>query len=232
MSPLKAFDDERLNADLAAILCLRAGNDAPSIDHRLPRRRTSFRDALRSPHASATIGVSFFIAMLGTTAFLMYHPSSSQSDKTALRPSVPRPNANKEASNVPHIAARIDDDKTPTELATSPSNGASHGSRHVRPAPGYRRKLSPRQDDSTIDIAATGGGLSTPVMIESRGKPSNREATDLAQNTSPLPLQNVEVSADERSIAPPVPDDAGGEDRSARVRRNSVAAIRALRRQW
>lgn len=232
MNPLDAFDDERLNADLAAILCLRDGGDTPPIHHRPARRRIALTNALRSPHASATIGVSFFIAMLGTTAFLMYHPSDGQSGETAPRPSTPGPNARKGASTPPPVAARIDDDKSPTVVAAGPSDGANHGSRHVRPAPGPRRKVNPRQDDATIDVAATGGGLGTPVAVESRARPSDKGAIDLAQNTSPLPLQNVEVSADDRSIASPVPDDAGAEDRSARVRRNSVAAIRALRRQW
>jgi hypothetical protein len=232
MSPLEAFDDERLNADLAAILGLRAGGDTPSIDQRLSRRRTALREALRSPHASATIGVSFFIAMLGTTAFLMYHPFSGQSDKATPRPVAPQPIARKETPSPSPVAARVDAVKSPTALAASPSDGASHVSRRVRPAPWSRRKANPQQDDATIDVAATGDRLSTPVLVGRGEGPTDRGAADLARYASPLPLLNVEVSADGRSVAPAVPDDDGGKDRSARVRRNSVSAIRALRRQW
>jgi hypothetical protein len=232
MSPLEAFDDERLNADLAAILNLRAGGDTPSINHRLPRRQTALKDALRSPHAFATIGASFFIAMLGVTAFFVYHPSGGQSDKTAPRPSGPRPNASQEAPNSPHIAARIDGDKSPIALAAGPSDGADHARRHVRPPSGSRRNVNPPQDDATIDVAVTGGGLSTPVVVESHEKPREKRDADLAMSTSPLPLPYVEASADDRGIALSAADDAGAEDRLARIRRNSVAAIRALRRQW
>lgn len=232
MSPLEAFDDERLNADLAAILGLRAGGDTPLIDQRLSRRRIALRDALRSHHASATIGVSFFIAMLGTTAFLMYHPFSGQSDKTTPRPVAPRPMARKDTLGLSPLAARVDAVMSPTALAASPSDGTSHVSRRVRPAPWSRRKAKPQQDDATIDVATTGEGLSTPVAVERREGPTDRGAADLARYASPLPLQDVEVSAHDRIVAPAVPDDDGGEDRSARVRRNSVSAIRALRRQW
>lgn len=232
MSPLEAFDDERLNADLAAILRVRAGGDTPSINERLPWRRTTLRDALGSPHASATIGVSFFIAMLGTTAFLMYHPLVGQSDKTTRRPVAFRPIASKENPSSAPVAARVDADKPPTIFAASPSDEASHLSRRVRRAPWSRRRANPRQDDATIDVASTGDGLSTTVVVERREGPTDRGATDLARIASPLPLQNVEVSADDRSVAPAIPYNDGGEDRSARARRNSVAAIRALRRQW
>ena len=74
MERLRAFDDERLDADLAAILHWRDGGETPSIARRRTRRRDAIARALRSPAGSATIGVSVFLAMVGTTGFLMYHP--------------------------------------------------------------------------------------------------------------------------------------------------------------
>lgn len=231
MSPLDAFDDERLNADLAAILCLRDDEGTPSIG-RPVRRRIALANALRSPHASATIGISFFIAMLGTTAFLIYHPLDGHSGAAVPRPSVPRLNASNEASKPLPVAVRNEEDKPTVALAAEPADGARRERGPLRPALASRRSAASKPDDATMPVAATGGEVSTPVAVASSPTPGDSGVIGLAQNAAPLPLQDVEISADDRSVAPRAPDDAGAEDRSARVRRNSVAAIRALRRQW
>lgn len=233
----RAFEDDRLNADLAAILRLRDRADPPLIDHPPHRARNTLTSALRSPRASATIGVSFFIAMLGTTAFLMYHSPRKQLVDAVPVPSTPQLRADKAPASHPASAATIGDAKSATVLAAGSriiqgAGGASQDSRHVRSALRSRSKVQSRRSYPATAVADSEGKFSTPVLLESQGKLEARPATDLAQNFTTLPLQHVKVYVDQTSDASPTSPDASGEDQSAQARRNSVAAIRALRRQW
>lgn len=229
MERLRAFDDERLDADLAAILHWRDGGETPSIARRRTRRRDAIARALRSPAGSATIGVSVFLAMLGTTGFLMYHPRGGPVVEATPDPAAL---ANTPAPALPAAAPALGDVAAAVVPATIPRRAVAerHDGRHGRPA--LRAPSRTRPSAPPITLAEAERTVGAPVVLNDVPRPDLRRATDLAQNAPASPRAPVETAAVVVDETPAINDDAATEGRSARVRRNSVAAIRALRRQW
>ncbi|MEH3102654.1 MAG: hypothetical protein PGN12_01950 [Sphingomonas phyllosphaerae] len=219
MDPLHAFADERLNADLAAILRWRDDRETrPDTG-----RRVGLARMLGSPAASATLGVSFFLAMLGTTAYLMYTPRSPTTIEAPRSPAMiahetaPAPSvAEVAAPEAPPEAARIVTPRpqTPAVYASRPAKRGK--SRSSSPS---SRAIAPFEADTLV---------MPPVVLEARRKSDGERVTDLAQAVAPT-LPPVRADA---VIAPAAIEDEGATLQAAQTRRDSVAAIRALRRQW
>lgn len=215
MDRLRAFDDERLNADLTAILRWGDGVDAFSSG----RRRAGLAKALRSPAASATIGVSVFLAMLGTTAFLMYQPHTPPMVEAAPPPA-------------PAIVAQ-EPAPAPSEATSAVITAQPEVARAALPrphrAPAYASRTGKyNKARSRSRSVAPVETVTPPIVVKAPEEAGTSEPVDLAQNIAP-PIRSARTDT---IAAPATREDDGPERQAAQARRESVAAIRALRRQW
>lgn len=227
MENLHAFDDARLNADLSAILRLTEGGRAASIDRRPRRWRDVIASALRSPRASATIGVSVFVAMLGTTAFLMAPPRDGQLPASETAAPIA---ANSRAARA-EILASVPAEAPSTDVPPAPqatADGKHGGKRLLR----SRRKTWARRSTPPVDVAAVVRGNNAPPVVVDQGSATFGPATDLAQNVPPAGPREARPAVVQVSDASTIDDGVIPARPSAQVRRNTVAAIRAFRRQW
>ncbi|MEG8037908.1 hypothetical protein QP166_00570 [Sphingomonas sp. LR60] len=215
MARLRAFDDERLNADLAAILRGPDGIDAFSSG----RRRAGLAKALRSPAASATIGVSLFLAMLGTTAFLMYQPRTPAMVEAAPAPA-PAIAAQEAApaSSETMTAVATAEPEVAREALPRPRRATAYASRTGK----YHKARSQPRKVASVET------ITPPAVVKAQREPDISQPVDLAQNIAP-PVQSARADT---IAAPTTREDVGPDRQAAQARRESVAAIRALRREW
>ncbi len=235
MNPPRAFDDEQLNADFAIILGLRDDAQPPLIESRLDRRRSAFTKVLRSPQASVTIGAAFVLAMLGTTAFLLLPSQTERAiEKTPPATAPPPVLASRDALADRVPAANVDAEPDNASAIAAPSSRPSVGARNGSKRASLRLRSRPDtwRAGTSLASAATDGEVIDPVALQNARKPEAVQATNLAQNAVPLALPRVRPAALEVPDVSPAPIIAGEDDRLARARRESVAALRALRRQW
>lgn len=232
-APVHAFADAQLDADLAAVLGIDAG--AVSLtDHRHTRsERPSPTRLPSSRRASATGGAALALVVMASTGWLLFHQSGDQTDEPRAARSM--------ASSSP--ASVIKPIAPSTATRSAQADGAQGNATFVQQtivrkdaSPGEKAVASVSIERSRVRNATLPQAIvdSTPadatLAFEHSAPPvealSQVEALPVALETRP-DMELAELNNDS------MPKRAADiENPPARARRDSVVAIRALRRQW
>jgi hypothetical protein len=228
---LTPFRDEELDADLAAILGHGSGPGQGVVRSSVDRRYISLGSLLSSRQASTTIGFSLVIVFaVSATVAVLYKPGEDV--ETSLSNAVPRTNA---------PSTRVADVASTAPPPSGPSAVVEARSAIVAATPPAHRK--------PYSTAITGGMGKKPIQRYTASGASSRGA-DLTMS-EPGDVQSSHVANGIGNVAPPadngpplmaaavtssVPPQSDASvntnDLAVRARRDSVAALRSLRRQW
>lgn len=217
---VSAFGDERLDTDLAAILKL-SNAQAPAAT--TPSGHRTLTSLGVSRRASATIVTALSFALLAGAGFVLLNFASNDEAGPATKPASSElvPAATTKAPDAVVVASapatNVDHRRQPASSLRRHEGEPSFASTtagDTAPAP-----LATPLPTSAADLATADAPADTAGQASSSGTANDRGSTPAAARTE----------ADEPRAIAPIQTDA--ELAVARARRDSVAAIRGLRRQ-
>lgn len=216
---VSAFGDERLDTDLAAILKL-SNAQAPAAT--TPSGHRTLTSLGVSRRASATIVTALSFALLAGAGFVLLNFASNDEAGPATKPA--------SSELVPAATTKAPD---AVVVASAPATNVDH---RRQPASSLRRHEGEPSFASTTagDTAPAPLATQLPTSANLATADAPAEASELASSSGTADDRGstpaaARTEADEpRAIAP---FQTGAELAVARARRDSVAAIRGLRRQ-
>lgn len=219
MPALAAFDDARLDADLANIL---HGVGRKAVSSQTSVVKACLQRLYASRRASATVAIALILAAFAGTALILEHAGRDGSDATDMAGPLRRPAALPDQSGtaLPVVSRPLPSSLQPVAIpparAVSVTVAPAEGGVATRPPRGHRTRPIAVPAANVVLADATPVGPPSPA----EPSPGRVAAEDVASTLVPN-VRRSDTSVDIKTVALP--------DRQ--VRRDNVDAIRAFRRQ-